>query len=44
LFIEFFGHKKGSFTGAINDKTGLFHAAKGGILFLDEVAGCFVGV
>lgn len=35
---EFFGHKKGSFTGAINDKTGLFHAAKGGTLFLDEVA------
>lgn len=35
---EFFGHKKGSFTGAINDKTGLFQAANGGTLFLDEVA------
>lgn len=35
---EFFGHKKGSFTGAIADKEGLFHAADGGTLFLDEVA------
>ena len=35
---EFFGHKKGSFTGAYEDKTGLFQAAKGGTLFLDEVA------
>ncbi len=35
---EFFGHKKGSFTGAIADKDGLFQAADGGILFLDEVA------
>jgi two-component system response regulator PilR (NtrC family) len=35
---EFFGHKKGSFTGAIADKTGLFQAAQGGTLFLDEVA------
>lgn len=35
---EFFGHKKGSFTGAIEDKQGLFHAANGGTLFLDEVA------
>jgi len=35
---EFFGHKKGSFTGASNDKTGLFQAADGGTLFLDEVA------
>ncbi len=35
---EFFGHKKGSFTGAVNDKTGLFQAAHGGTLFLDEVA------
>lgn len=35
---EFFGHKKGSFTGAYEDKEGLFLAAKGGTLFLDEVA------
>jgi two-component system response regulator PilR (NtrC family) len=35
---EFFGHKKGSFTGAHNDKPGLFQAADGGTLFLDEVA------
>lgn len=35
---EFFGHKKGSFSGAIDDKLGLFRAAEGGTLFLDEVA------
>jgi two-component system response regulator PilR (NtrC family) len=35
---EFFGHKKGSFTGAHQDKTGLFQAAEGGTLFFDEVA------
>lgn len=34
---EFFGHIKGSFTGAIGDKTGHFEAANGGTLFLDEV-------
>lgn len=35
---EFFGHKKGSFTGAVTDKQGLFQQASGGTLFLDEVA------
>lgn len=35
---EFFGHKKGSFTGAQTDKDGLFQTASGGTLFLDEVA------
>lgn len=35
---EFFGHKKGSFTGASEDKQGLFMAANNGTLFLDEVA------
>jgi two-component system response regulator PilR (NtrC family) len=35
---EFFGHRKGSFTGATSDKEGLFQAAHGGTLFLDEVA------
>ncbi|MCC6207965.1 MAG: sigma-54-dependent Fis family transcriptional regulator [Gammaproteobacteria bacterium] len=35
---EFFGHKKGSFTGAVSNKEGLFQAAHGGTLFLDEVA------
>ncbi|MGX5174298.1 sigma-54-dependent transcriptional regulator [Aliikangiella sp. IMCC44653] len=35
---EFFGHKKGSFTGAVSDKKGLFQLADGGTLFLDEIA------
>ncbi|MEY4730625.1 MAG: hypothetical protein RL020_1783 [Pseudomonadota bacterium] len=35
---EFFGYKKGSFTGADGDKIGFFQAANGGTLFLDEVA------
>ena len=34
---EMFGHKKGSFTGAVTDKSGLFEVADGGSLFLDEV-------
>ncbi len=35
---EFFGHRKGSFTGAVSDKTGLVESAEGGTLFLDEIA------
>lgn len=35
---EFFGHAKGAFTGAVQDKAGLFVSAHGGSLFLDEVA------
>lgn len=35
---EFFGHRKGSFTGAVADKTGLVQSADGGTLFLDEIA------
>jgi two-component system response regulator PilR (NtrC family) len=35
---EFFGHKKGSFTGAVADNEGLFQAANEGTLFLDEIA------
>jgi len=35
---ELFGYRKGAFTGAVNDKTGLFVEASGGTLFLDEVA------
>ncbi len=35
---EFFGYKKGSFTGAVADNPGLFQAAQGGTLFLDEIA------
>ena len=34
---EFFGHIKGSFTGALSDKTGAFVAANGGTIFLDEI-------
>jgi len=35
---EFFGHRKGSFTGAVSDKQGLIQSAEGGTLFLDEIA------
>src|SRR5690606_28114345 len=35
---ELFGHKRGSFTGAVADKEGLVQSAEGGTLFLDEVA------
>lgn len=35
---EFFGHRKGSFTGAVADSPGLFQSAMGGTLFLDEIA------
>lgn len=35
---EFFGHRKGSFTGAVSDKEGLIQSADGGTLFLDEIA------
>ena len=38
LESEFFGHKKGSFTGAIIDKMGFFEVCNGGTLFLDEIA------
>lgn len=38
LESEFFGHKKGSFTGAINDKMGFFEVSNKGTLFLDEIA------
>ncbi|HFD32501.1 MAG TPA: sigma-54-dependent Fis family transcriptional regulator [Gammaproteobacteria bacterium] len=41
---EFFGHKKGSFTGAMEDKIGLFQASHHGTLFLDEVADLPLGM
>lgn len=41
---EFFGYRKGAFTGAESDRDGFFHAASGGTLFLDEVAELPVGM
>jgi len=41
---EFFGHKKGAFTGAVETKPGLFRSADGGTLFLDEVADLPIGM
>ena len=37
LTSQLFGHKRGSFTGAVHDQQGLFEAAEGGTLFLDEI-------
>ena len=41
---EFFGYRKGAFTGATEDRDGFFHAARGGTLFLDEVADLPLGM